>query len=125
MPGRVGNKDGKKQPHFKWWNLDSCFGLAAVFWNGDGGPKAFHSRHPNTSLKAVWKCTTGDVRGDQGMLCMDACEDPYWQSNTKLQNDSVRKTADGQVLERLVDQTAHAKSRRGSRCAILRKPTTR
>ena len=47
------------------------------------------------------------------MLCMDAYEDPYWQSNTKLQNDSFRKTADGQVLERLVDPDSAHKTQEG------------
>ena len=43
VPGSVITIDGKAGTMRKWWYLGTCVGLAAVYWDGHGGHRAFHS----------------------------------------------------------------------------------
>ena len=102
LPSKVCLKDGKRCPYLKWWTLETCAGMAVVFWNGSGGYRTFHSSTPNTPLMAKWYMQDELGRWSEGEIPpTEVYEDPTWQKNTRI--DTERHLRSEGKVERLVD----------------------
>ena len=111
VPGLIALINGKKRCCKKHWLMNRILGFAAVYWNGQGGPRAFRRNKPHTQARAEWTYTS-----DIDASCIpnvDVYEDPEFSETSRTQSvytfprDILAKGDD--AVERLLPPKEYAR----------------
>ena len=90
LPLRVHLTNGRKGTVTWVWHCQVVMGMAAVFWDGNGGPSHFRARVPQGPLLAKWEARSEDKNdGRRHVRVPFVCDDPEFSQTSKVHTEKL------------------------------------
>ena len=90
LPLRVHVTNGRKGTVTWVWHCQVVMGMAAVFWDGNGGPSHFRGGVPQGPLLAKWEARS-EVKNDghRHVRVPFVCDDPEFSQTSKVHTEKL------------------------------------